>query len=98
LLLTNNKSRIPVYSKQSNINAIIVGNNSDTPSVIYYDKSHNFIEGEVILTSGLGGIFPRNIPVGTIYKDKNTWLLKTFNNFNNVYYVHIITTKYKIKN
>jgi len=98
ILLTNDKSRVPVYTKQSNINAIIVGNNSSTPSLISYDKNQNLKEGEVILTSGLGGIFPRNIPVGTIYKDKNTWFVKLFNDFSNIHYVHIITTKYKIKN
>lgn len=97
ILLTNSKSRIPVYTKNSQINAIMVGSNTSAPYLISYDKNQSFNDGDLLLTSGLGKLFQRNIPVGTIYNDKGVWAVKLFNNFYNIDYVHIIRKNKNLK-
>ncbi|MGV3278577.1 rod shape-determining protein MreC [Rickettsiales bacterium LUAb2] len=95
MLITNINSRVPVYTENTNIDAILIGNNSLTPNIISYEKNVNFIEGEKVYTSGLGGIFPRNIPIGVITKDNNNWIVKLDANLYNISYVHIILLKNK---
>lgn len=44
------------------------GDNSYSCKIEYLLKSDEVHEGDVIVTSGLGGVFPRDLPVGTIRK------------------------------
>lgn len=90
ILLNNVKSRVPVYTKTSKINAIMVGDNSSNPHLISYDNNQSFQDGDILLTSGLGKLFQRNIAVGTIYNNKGMWYVKLFSDLYNVDYVHII--------
>lgn len=69
LLLTDINSRIPVMSSISRQRSVLAGNNTDYPALIYLPKDAKLQEGEEILTSGDGGLFPSGLPVGIVYKD-----------------------------
>lgn len=69
LLITDKDSRIPVMTSKSKQKAILVGGGkSALPSLVYLDDARKLEEGEQIITSGLGGVFPPGLPVGRIEK------------------------------
>lgn len=66
------------------------------------DKSTNVEKNDQVVTSGLGGLFPGGIYVGTVEKieaDKydlsKTLYIKTTQDFNNIHYVTILKEKSK---
>ncbi len=68
LLITDLNSRIPVMITGSHDQAILAGDNELHPKLIYLPQDSNVREGARVLTSGHGGIFPPNLPVGVITK------------------------------
>lgn len=73
---------------------------TSTVKVTGVDKDSDVKEGDVVLTSGLGGLFPRGIYVGTVHKidsDKynlsKTLYVKTSQDFNQLHYVTILKEK-----
>jgi rod shape-determining protein MreC len=66
LLITDLNSRIPVVVESSRDHAILVGDNGDRPRLDYLRPNARVAPGDRVATSGLGGIFPPGIPVGTV--------------------------------
>ncbi len=71
LLLSDINSRIPVMSESSREKTILIGNNSELPSLSYIATDSAIKVGERIITSGDGGVFPRGIAVGVVSKIEN---------------------------
>ena len=60
----------------------------------------DILENDVVLTSGMGGMFPRGIYIGTVSKVKNdkyniskTLYIKSDQDFNNIHYVTVLKEK-----
>lgn len=68
LLLTDLESHMPVLVVRTNGRAILSGDGGPTPKLDYVRSSAALQEGDRILTSGDGGVFPRGLPVGTVEK------------------------------
>lgn len=68
LLITDLNSRIPVMITGSKDQAILAGDNSLLPKLLYLPQDSNIQTGARVLTSGHGGIFPPNLPVGVVTK------------------------------
>ena len=66
LLLTDMNSRIPVTLENSRARAILVGNNSARPRLMYWPEGTIPAEGERIVTSAEAGAFPAGLPVGFV--------------------------------
>lgn len=66
LLLTDLNSRIPVKVLPSDVNAILAGNNDDQPVLIFVPGGVTINVGDWVVTTGHGGIFPPDMPVGRI--------------------------------
>lgn len=66
LLITDLNSRIPVVTSLSNEKAILSGNGSFLPTLVYVNDVKKIQVGEQIVTSGLGGVFPPGLPVGVV--------------------------------
>lgn len=66
LLITDLNSRIPVVIESSRDQAILAGDNSERPRLDYLRGNARVSPGDRVVTSGLGGIFPPGIPVGTV--------------------------------
>lgn len=66
LLITDVNSRIPVTVTGSGDHAILAGDNSARPKLLFLPQDSTAKEGDRILTSGHGGIFPPNLPVGVV--------------------------------
>lgn len=66
LLLTDINSRIPVLVEQSGERAILAGTNTARPNLIYLPPSAPVSQGDRIVTSGHGGMFPPGLAVGVV--------------------------------
>jgi len=66
LLLTDAESRTPVLLARTNGRAILAGDGGDSPKLDYIRSAMALKEGDRVLTSGDGGVFPRGLPVGTV--------------------------------
>lgn len=69
MLITDLNSRIPVTITGTNDRAILAGNNSPLPKLLYLPQDAVLTIGSHIVTSGHGGVFPPNLPVGLITAD-----------------------------
>jgi len=65
-LIVDRSSRVPVLVSRSRARAILEGESSGTCQLKYLDRTEDVQEGDVVITSGLAGIYPRGIEVGTI--------------------------------
>lgn len=95
----NYKVSVSLSVQSEDTYAILSGYNKKdkTVKVIGVDKDSNVKIDDTVLTSGLGGLFPRGIYVGTVSKitsDKynlsKTVYVKTSQDFNNLHYVTIL--------
>jgi len=66
LLITDMNSRIPVLVGRNRDRAVLAGNNSDQPRLIYLAPRVEIAEGDRIVTSGHGGALPPDLPVGFV--------------------------------
>jgi rod shape-determining protein MreC len=72
LLATDPNSAIDVLTQKTRVHGIVKGTGSDTFRLHYVLKSAEVEKGDLVLTSGLGGIFPKGLPVGTVLDIKET--------------------------
>ena len=66
LMITDMNSRIPVVLMGTGDHAIMTGNNDSKPKLLYLPQDADVKEGSRVMTSGHGGIFPPNVPVGVV--------------------------------
>lgn len=66
LLLTDLNSHIPVVLDESRQRAVMAGDNSDQPRLLYVPANVEVKVGERIVTGGAGGVFPPGLPVGVV--------------------------------
>lgn len=66
LLITDLNSRIPVVIPASRISAVLAGDNSDRPLLIFASEPKAIKIGDRVATSGDGGVFPPGLPVGVV--------------------------------
>jgi rod shape-determining protein MreC len=66
LLLTDINSRIPVVIERTRDQAILGGDNSDNPRLLYLPHGATVAPGDRIVTSAAGGAFPPGLPVGIV--------------------------------
>jgi len=66
LLLTDLNSRIPVAIEESGEHAVLAGDNSEQPKLLYVSSKSALKVGARIVTQGSGGVFPPGLPVGVI--------------------------------
>ena len=66
LLITDINTRVPVVLESSRARAVLAGDNSDQPRLLYLPADAVIAVGERVVTSGHGGLFPPGIPVGVV--------------------------------
>jgi rod shape-determining protein MreC len=68
LLLTDARSRVPVFVEDANLEGILVGRANSRPTISFTQGAAptEFASGQRVLTSGAGGVVPRGLPVGVI--------------------------------
>jgi len=66
LLITDINSRVPVLIESSRDRAILSGDNSGMPRLIFLPANASIKAGDRVVTSGHGGVFPPGLQVGQI--------------------------------
>jgi rod shape-determining protein MreC len=91
LLLTDVDSRTPVLVNATNARAILAGDGGDSPKLAYLRGHEPVKRGDVILTSGDGGLYPRGLPVGVADKDIfGQWRVRLYSDRSALDYVRIM--------
>ncbi len=71
LLITDMNSRIPVILEKNRARAILVGENTPNPRLLYLQDGVHPEEGERVVTSAEAGAFPAGLLVGTVHYGPN---------------------------
>jgi rod shape-determining protein MreC len=71
LLIIDQNSAVDCIIQRSRDNGIVKGLSSKVCTLDYVLKSSDVRVGDIVVTSGLGGIFPKGIPVGEVIDVKN---------------------------
>jgi rod shape-determining protein MreC len=66
LLVTDSNSRLPVTIQPSGQQALLIGDNSQTPLLDFIEAREDVSPGDRIVTSGDGGLFPPGLLVGQV--------------------------------
>jgi rod shape-determining protein MreC len=66
LLITDINSRIPVLVGDGRQRAILGGDNTGQPKLLYLVPDSGIRPGDRVVTSGHGGVFPPDLPVGIV--------------------------------
>jgi rod shape-determining protein MreC len=90
LLLTDVNSHVPVVLKGTDVHAILEGDNEGLPFLKYIQTKSVHV-GDIIETSGHGGVFPAKIPVGRIEKvEDDKIFIRLFSDLESLSFVMLI--------
>ena len=91
ILITDINSKIPVTVERTRARAILSGDNTAAPKLIFLRSSADVKEGDVIVTSGVGGMFPTGLPVGFVSSAQNSDItVETIEDIGRIEYVRIV--------
>ncbi len=66
LLITDLNSKIPVAVGTRGERAVLAGDNSALPRLLYLTQENTIAPGDLVLTSGHGGLLPPGLPIGVV--------------------------------
>ena len=96
LLITDLNSRIPVSIIETGDRAILAGDNSTQPTLLFMPRDSAVADGAHIVTSGHGGIFPPNLPVGILHPSAHgTYQVTPTADLGRVTYVRLVDFELK---
>jgi rod shape-determining protein MreC len=67
LLITDLNSRIPVGLGRSGAPALMAGTNGPDPQLLYWSPDQPPAEGDMVLSSAVGGALPPGLPIGVVH-------------------------------
>ncbi|NOG84514.1 MAG: rod shape-determining protein MreC [Planctomycetes bacterium] len=81
MLITDPASNVPAQFLQSRIQGIVKGESNAICSVKFIPRQERVQEGDKVITSGIGGIFPKSLYIGDVVsiKEKGAQLFKEIN-------------------
>lgn len=89
-LLTDFNSRVPVLIGRSAIRAILAGDNGPSPKLIYVGSDTEVKPGDDVSASGVGGIFPRGLRIGTVADIGQPMRVRLNGNFDALEYLSVL--------
>ncbi len=67
ILITDINSKIPVIIERTRARGILSGNNTSMPQLIFTRSNADIKAGDLIVSSGAGGMFPAGLPIGFVH-------------------------------
>lgn len=91
LMLTDAASRTPVMVDRTNARAVLTGDSSPRPVLAYLRGQNPVKAGDLVMTSGDGGVFPRGLPVGEAIRGADgEWRVRLFADRSPMDFVRIV--------
>ena len=91
LLITDYNSKIPVTVERSGDHAVLEGDNSAQPALRFLPLNPSFQVGDLVLTSGDGGLMPAGLLIGRISAvDKRKVAVTPFADWSRLDYVSVL--------
>jgi rod shape-determining protein MreC len=91
LLLTDVASRTPVLVDRTDARAILLGDGGGNPRLGFMRGVDPVREGDRILTSGDGGVFPRGLPVGVAAKGLDgQWRVRLYADLTAIDFIRVL--------
>ncbi len=90
LLVTDYNSRIPVVIGASAARAVMQGDNGPLPRIAYLPLDSRIQPGDDVFTSGVGGLFPRGLRVGTVVDTGETLRVEPAARLDRLDYVSVL--------
>ena len=99
MLATDISSRISVSVSDKSFQGILIGQNQKNPRIDFIKESPQVVIGDLVTTSGKGGIFPPYIFVGQVVKKGEDYLeVELFENIDTLTHVRLINFSNNISN
>ncbi|MCQ2734324.1 MAG: rod shape-determining protein MreC [Alphaproteobacteria bacterium] len=91
ILVTDINSKIPVVVERTRARGILAGDNTVAPTLLFTRETADIQEGDVVVTSGVGGMFPAGLPIGFISSISGREIsVETMADISRVEYVRIV--------
>ena len=66
LLVIDYNSSVDALIQRTRVRGVMIGRSEKTCGLMYVVKNEDVKKGDVVITSGMAGVFPRGYPLGTI--------------------------------
>ena len=93
LLISDLNSKIPVLIEPMGYQAIMSGTGDDFALLDFLPKNHQLEVGNLVYTSGTGGIFFEGIPIGRVELIEEKFHVKFFSDLSQLYLINVITSE-----
>lgn len=91
MLITDINSNLPVRLVPSDIPAVLSGDNTDYPQLVFLPRNVKVAVGDKVVTSGMAGVYPSGLPVGVIHSvSEGIVTVRPFVNRNRLEIVRIV--------
>ena len=90
LLLSDLNSKTPVTIEPGSIQAILSGTGKNNGIIQYSKENLPINTGNIVFTSGTGGLFKEGIPVGKIAEINNKKIINFFSDFSQLGFVKVV--------
>ena len=95
LLITDLNSQIPVKIQNNHASGILIGDNSQLAKLFFLPQGTILTEGQIITTSGQGGILPPDLPIGLVKKTEALkFVVEPFDDWAQSGYVRVLNYKF----
>ena len=96
LLLSNINSRIPVIISDDGYHGMLIGQGRENPTVQFVEHIEKISIGDLVTTSGKGGIFPPFQMIGQVVSKKSNEIeISIFENISSLSHVKLLNYKLK---
>ena len=94
LLLTDFSSRVPVIVQPGARRAVLSGDGTPAPKLEFLDSGDRIKPGDLIETSGDGGVFPPDLPIGRVITSSGgTWRASLLADYARLEFVRLLRFK-----
>lgn len=93
LLISDLNSKIPVLIEPMGYQAIMSGTGGDLALLDFLPKNHQLEVGNLVYTSGTGGIFFPGIPIGRVELIEEKFHVQFFSDLSQLYLINVITSE-----